>query len=60
MSVEMFLFLNCMWFLAKCMICFYIIYGLSYIIPFEKILCIKKQTFENGDFEKVETNNSEL
>ena len=50
MSVEMFLFLKCMWFIVKCLICFYAIYGLSYLLPLERFLCIKNPPSENGDF----------
>lgn len=57
MSVEMFLFLKCMWFITKCIMCFYGIYGLSYIIPIERIeriLGIKNPPPENGSFVTAE------
>lgn len=57
MSVEMFLFLKCMWFITKCIMCFYGICGLSYIIPIERIeriLCIKNPPSENGSFVTAE------
>lgn len=57
MSVEMFLFLKCMWFIAKCLICFYVLYGLIYLIPIERIeriLGIKNPPSENGSFVTVE------
>lgn len=56
MSVEMFLFMKCMWFIAKCLICFYIICGLSYLITIERIeriLGIKNPPSENGSFVTV-------
>lgn len=54
MSVEMFLFLKCMWFITKCIMCFYGIYGLSYIIPIERIFGIKNPPSENGSFVTAE------
>ena len=57
MSVEMFLFLKCMWFITKYILCFYGICGLSYIIPIERIeriLGIKNPPSENGSFVTVE------
>lgn len=53
MSVEMFLFLKCMWFITKCILCFYGIYGLSYIIPIERILGIKNTQKEQSDILSV-------
>lgn len=54
MSVEMFLFLKCMWFITKCILCFYGICGLSYIIPIERIFGIKNPPSENGSFVTAE------
>lgn len=53
MSVEMFLFLKCMWFITKCILCFYGIYGLSYIIPIELIFGIKNTQKEQSDILSV-------
>lgn len=57
MSVEMFLLIKCMWFITKCIMCFYGICGLSYIIPIERIeriLGIKNPPSENGSFVTAE------
>lgn len=46
--MELFLFMKCMWFIVKCLICFYAIYGLSYFVPLERILGIKNPPKKEG------------
>lgn len=58
MSIEMVLFLKCMLFIGKCMLCFYGICGLSYFVPLERILGIKKPQKEECKILSVAKNNS--